>query len=50
MNSINIKEKLTKVSEHWSPKIIAQMNDYYFKLAKIKDEFVWSYIQIWCMS
>lgn len=41
MNSINIKEKLNKVNEHWSPKIIAQMNDYHFKLAKIKGEFVW---------
>ena len=41
MNSINIIEKLTKINEHWSPKIIAQMNDYHFKLAKIKGEFVW---------
>ncbi|MDZ7764783.1 MAG: cupin domain-containing protein [Melioribacteraceae bacterium] len=41
MNSINIKEKLIKISEHWSPKIIARMNDYHFKLAKIKGEFVW---------
>lgn len=41
MNSINIKEKLEKIDEHWSPKIIAQMNDYHFKLAKIKGEFVW---------
>lgn len=41
MNSTNIKEKLNKINEHWSPKIIAQMNDYHFKLAKIKGEFVW---------
>lgn len=41
MNSINIKEKLNKINEHWSPKIIAQMNDYHFKLARIKGEFVW---------
>jgi hypothetical protein len=27
---INLKEKLSKFSEHWSPKIIAQMNDYHF--------------------
>ncbi len=38
---INIKEKLTKFSEHWSPKIIAQMNDYHFKIAKIHGEFDW---------
>ena len=39
--AINFREKLTKFSEHWSPKVIAQMNDYEFKLVKIKGEFVW---------
>jgi mannose-6-phosphate isomerase-like protein (cupin superfamily) len=39
--SINLHEKLSKVSEHWSPKIIAQMNEYHFKLAKVQGEFVW---------
>ncbi len=38
---INFKNKFTKFSEYWSPKIIAQMNDYHFKLAKIQGEFVW---------
>ena len=38
---INFKEKLEKFSEHWSPKIIAQMNDYHFKLVKVQGEFVW---------
>jgi mannose-6-phosphate isomerase-like protein (cupin superfamily) len=40
-HSINIKEKLAKFSEHWSPKVIAQMNDYHFKLAKVQGEFIW---------
>lgn len=39
--SINIQEKLAKFSEHWSPKIIAQMNDYHFKVVKVQGEFVW---------
>jgi mannose-6-phosphate isomerase-like protein (cupin superfamily) len=39
--SINLQTKLSKFSEHWSPKIIAQMNDYHFKLAKVQGEFVW---------
>ena len=39
--SINLQEKLTKFSEHWSPKIITQMNDYHIKLAKVQGEFVW---------
>ena len=39
--AINVEEKLSKFSEHWSPKIIAQMNDYHIKLAKVQGEFVW---------
>ena len=38
---ININEKFQKFSEYWSPKVIAEMNDYQFKLAKIKGEFTW---------
>lgn len=38
---INFQEKLSKFSEQWSPKNIAQMNDYHFKIAKIEGEFVW---------
>jgi len=39
--SINLQDKLTKFSEHWSPKIIAQMNDYHFRIVKVQGEFVW---------
>ena len=39
--AINFQEKLAKFSDHWSPKIIAQMNDHHFKLVKMKGEFVW---------
>ena len=38
---INLNEKYSKFSKYWSPRIIAEMNDYQFKLAKIKGEFVW---------
>ena len=38
---INLKSKFDKFHEHWSPKIIAEMNDYQFKLVKIKNEFIW---------
>jgi mannose-6-phosphate isomerase-like protein (cupin superfamily) len=38
---VNLKEKLAKFSDHWSPKIIAQMNDYHFKLVKFRGDFVW---------
>ena len=39
--SIRFEEKLRQISEFWSPKIIAEMNDYHLKVAKVKGEFVW---------
>ena len=41
MEKINLKEKLSMFSDHWSPKIITEMNDYQIKLVKIKGDFVW---------
>ena len=41
MEKINIKSKLKTFSDLWSPKVIAEMNDYQFKLVKIKDDFIW---------
>lgn len=41
MKKINFKSKFSKFNEQWSPKVIAEMNDYQFKLVKIKDDFVW---------
>ena len=41
MGKINFQDKLAKFSEHWTPKVIAEMNDYQFKLVKIQGEFVW---------
>ena len=38
---INLTQKLNMFSNHWSPKIVAQMNDYHFKLVKLKGDFVW---------
>jgi mannose-6-phosphate isomerase-like protein (cupin superfamily) len=38
---INFSEKLAKFSEHWSPRIIAQMNNYHFKIVKVQGEFIW---------
>lgn len=41
LKSINFSEKLNKIAELWTPKVIAEMNDYQFKLAKVGGEFVW---------
>ena len=38
---INIRKKFDLFSDYWSPKVIAEMNDYQFKLARVKGEFVW---------
>ncbi len=40
-STINLSDKLSKIDALWTPKIVAQMNDYYIKLVKIEDEFVW---------
>lgn len=40
-SAINFRDKLALFSERWSPKVVAQMNDYQFKLVKIQGEFVW---------
>jgi mannose-6-phosphate isomerase-like protein (cupin superfamily) len=39
--AINFQEKLAKFSDRWSPKVIAEMNDYQFKLVKVQGDFVW---------
>ncbi|MCB1044036.1 MAG: cupin domain-containing protein [Acidobacteria bacterium] len=41
MKAISLAEKLDLFHEHWSPKIVAQLNDYHVKLVKVKGEFVW---------
>ena len=40
-NPINIEKKLKKFSDYWSPKVIGEMNDYQFKVAKVQGEFIW---------
>ena len=41
MKKINLASKYKKINEYWSPKVVAEMNDYQFKLAKIKNDFIW---------
>lgn len=41
MEKVNLAGKFALFDDHWSPKVIAEMNDYQFKLAKVKGEFVW---------
>lgn len=41
MDTINIAEKLSLFSDHWNPRIIAELNGQHVKLGKFKGEFVW---------
>lgn len=39
--ALNFEEKLSMLDEQWSPRVIAEMNDYQFKIVKIKGDFIW---------
>jgi len=39
--AINLAAKLAQFSEHWSPRVVAELNDYQFKVVKLQGEFVW---------
>ena len=41
MKKINFSSKFLKFNDRWSPKVIAEMNDYQFKLVKIENDFTW---------
>lgn len=40
-DKVNLSEKFSRFSDHWSPKIVGELNDSYVKLVKVKGEFVW---------
>ena len=39
--SINLRQKLGLLTEQWAPRVIAEMNDYQFKVVKLEGEFIW---------
>jgi mannose-6-phosphate isomerase-like protein (cupin superfamily) len=39
--SVDLEHAFATITEHWSPKVVAQVNDQYVKLAKVKGEFAW---------
>ena len=38
---INFSEKLSKITDLWQPRVIAEMNDYQFKVVRIEGDFIW---------
>ena len=41
IEKINLADKFNLFSEHWSPKIVGEVNDFHVKLAKLQGEFIW---------
>ena len=41
LNTSNLLEEFNQVTEYWSPRIIAQVNDQYVKIAKLKGTLTW---------
>lgn len=41
MDKVNLAQKFGQFNEHWSPKIVGEINESYVKVAKLKGEFVW---------
>ena len=39
--AINFQEKLGKLQGFWQPRVVAEMNDYQFKLVRIEGDFIW---------
>src|SRR3954464_3169103 len=41
MEQVNVREKLARFSDHWNPRIVAELNGQHVKLVKFQGEFVW---------
>jgi mannose-6-phosphate isomerase-like protein (cupin superfamily) len=41
LKPVNLLQKCNLISDHWSPRVVAEMNDYQFKVVKIEGDFVW---------
>lgn len=41
MSIVNLQQKFSLFTDRWSPRIVARINDYHVKIAKVEGEFVW---------
>ena len=41
LRPLNLLEELDHVTEYWSPRIVASVNDQYVKVSKLKGSLVW---------
>ncbi|WPN44730.1 MULTISPECIES: cupin domain-containing protein [unclassified Pseudomonas] len=40
-HAINLAQKASLIDQQWSPRVVAEMNDYQFKVVRIEGEFIW---------
>ncbi len=41
LQTINLAGKIGLIDGHWQPRVVAEMNDYQFKVVKIEGDFIW---------
>jgi mannose-6-phosphate isomerase-like protein (cupin superfamily) len=41
MDKVNLGDKFSRITEHWRPKVVAELNGQEVKLVKVRGEFVW---------
>ncbi|MDX9674214.1 MULTISPECIES: cupin domain-containing protein [unclassified Pseudomonas] len=41
LHAINLAQKAALIDQQWSPRVVAEMNDYQFKVVRIEGEFIW---------
>jgi mannose-6-phosphate isomerase-like protein (cupin superfamily) len=41
MDKVTLTEKLARISDHWNPRVVGELNGQHVKLVKFKGEFVW---------
>lgn len=41
IHTINFAKKFSLFSEQWAPKVVAEMNDYQFKIVRLQGDFIW---------
>ena len=41
MNPVDFADKFAQFNDQWAPRVIAEMNDYQFKLVRLQGDFVW---------
>jgi len=46
MDKVNLAQKFSLFSEHYSPKIVGEVNDAYVKLAKLQGDFMWHHHEV----